>query len=276
MLNKKIVSLILALLIVLLAMNKLANAHEMWIEPVKYKVEKNDTIYAHEKVGQNFKGNQYSYLNTSYERLDITINNKTRAVKSRIGDIPAIHEVVKEEGLIVLSAITTVSDVNYKTWEKFETFIKSKRLDWVLEQHKKRGLPDKGFTEAYSRFPKALIQIGDGKGADSALGMRFEWVLETNPYTTALKPDGYIKARLLWEGKPMKQAHVNVFNKVNDKLFESDLYTDDEGRVEIPQAKGGEFLINSVQMIEPSKKVKKETGAVWESLWASITYKISN
>lgn len=271
MLKQKPVNFLL-LLICLCSFN--AKAHEMWIEPVKYQVAKNDTIYAHEKVGQNFKGNQYSYLSSSYEKLDITINNKTRPVKSRIGDIPAIHEVAEEEGLVILSAVSSVSDISYETWKKFESFINSKDLDWVLIKHKERGLPSKGFTEAYQRFPKALVKVGSGKGQDKVLGMRLEWVAETNPYTTPQTKNGVIKARLLWEGKPLKFAHVGVFNKFEDQFIRTNLSTDDNGVVEIPQANGGEFLINAVQMIKPSKKVRDETGAVWESLWASLTYKL--
>lgn len=244
----------------------------MWIEPVKYQIARNQTIYAHEKVGQNFKGNQYSYLNTSYEKLDITINNKTRPVKSRIGDIPAIHEVAEEEGLAIISAVSTVSDISYQTWEKFESFIKSKELDWVLVKHKERGLPSQGFTEAYQRFPKALLKVGSGKGKDKALGMRLEWVIETNPYTTPRTENGVIRARLLWKGKPLKHTHVGVFNKIDKHLIKTSLTTDANGVVEIPQANGGEFLVNAVQMIKPSEKVRNETGAVWESLWASVTY----
>lgn len=258
---------------VLLLVNQV-NAHEMWIEPVKYQIKKGDTIYAHEKVGQNFKGNQYSYLNTSYEKLDISTNNKTHPVHSRIGDLPAIHEVAKEEGLTILSAVTTVSDIRYETWEKFKHFIHSKELDWVLIKHKERGLPSKGFAEAYQRFPKALVKVGSGKGEDKALGMTLEWVVETNPYTTPRTEKGVIKARLLWKGKPLKYTHVGVFNRVDGQFIRTSLSTDEHGRVEIPQANGGAFLINAVQMIEPSEKVRNETGAVWESLWASVTYEL--
>ena len=275
MLDKNLVSIFLLFQTVLLVFTCNVNAHEMWLEPVKYQVEKNDTILAHEKVGQNFKGNEYSYLNTSYEKLDITVNNKTQSVKSRIGDIPAIHELAEEEGLTILSAITTVSDVRYKTWEEFESFIKEKELDWVLIKHKERGLPTQGFTEAYQRFPKALVKVGAGKGEDKKLGMRLEWVVETNPYTTPYKDNGVIKARLLWEGKPLKFTHVSVFNKFSDQFIRTNLSTDENGAVEIPQANGGEFLINAVQMVEPSEKVRKETGAVWESLWASVTYELT-
>ena len=248
-------------------------AHEMWIEPVHYVIQPGETIYAHEKVGQNFKGNQYSYLASSYDSFVITQNNKTRPIKSRIGDIPAVHEKLDESGLAILTAATTVSDITYESWEKFVGFIKSKGLDWVLDKHKERGLPDKNFTEAYRRYAKSLVKVGDGKGKDQRMGLPLEWVVETNPYTHD-KP--FIRAQLLWQGKPFKHAHVGVFNRVANEpgLLKLSLTTDDKGRVKIPVGKGGQFLINAVRMIEPNQEVIKETGAVWESLWASVTYKI--
>jgi uncharacterized GH25 family protein len=259
----------------------------MWIEPLKFSIEPQKKIYAHEKVGQNFKGNSYSYLASSFEQFNITEGGKTRPIKSRLGNKPAVQERVDNEGLVILSAISTPSELTYETREKFEKFIKSEKLDWVFEAHKKRGLPEKGFVEVFRRYPKSLIKVGNGKGEDQVLGLPLEWVVETNPYTT----EGNIKARLLWQGKPFANSHVSVFNKVspkvkdknlnlaskqpkNIKVIKTELSTDEEGRVEIPRADGGIFLINAVRMIEPSEVTAKKTGAVWESLWASMTYEI--
>ncbi|MEE9336730.1 MAG: DUF4198 domain-containing protein, partial [Methylococcaceae bacterium] len=233
----------------------------------------------HEKVGQDFKGNQYVYLDSSYQFLNITQSKKTHAVKSRLGDLPAISETVTEEGLVILSAETTPSDVTYETWDKFSSFIKSKGLDWVLAKHKERKLPEKNFVESYRRFAKSLIKVGHGKGKDRALGLGFEWVVETNPYTafdtaSNIKKQITIKAQLLWKGKPHAKAHVSVFNKVEGDIIKSELTTDENGRVEIPRARGGMFLINAVQMIEAPKNMIKERSAVWESHWASVTYRL--
>lgn len=248
------------------------SAHEMWIEPVKYEVALGETIYAHEKVGQFFKGNQYAYLSSSYLELLLTVNNKTRDVNSRIGDLPAIHEKADEEGLTLLSAQTPISSVSYKTWEQFEGFIKSKGLDWALDEHKKRGLAKSNFTEAFSRYPKSLVKVGHGKGKDKLLGMPIEWLAETNPYTDQADS---VSLRLLWQGKPFANTHVSVFNRFDGKLITSEHETDMEGRVKIPKANGGTFLINAVQMRKPSQEIADSSDAVWESLWASMTYQIS-
>lgn len=250
-------------------------AHEMWIQPLNYSVKPGSKILANEKVGQNFKGNSYAYLSSSYKNLNITMGDTTREVRSRLGDLPTIQERSIGEGLHIITAETTASNLIYKTPEIFLNFLRIDGLDWVLAEHKRRGLPDKGFKEIYRRSPKALIKVGHGKGQDRAFGLPLEWIAETNPYTT----QGDIRAQLLWQGKPAANMYVNIFNKPkrtskNSELILTNLRTDANGRVVIPRAKGGLFLVNSVKMIEPDVETAKSTGAVWESIWGSLTYEI--
>lgn len=259
----------------LLSLTSLSQAHDMWIQAVNYNVDIGDGILANEIVGQNFKGNKYAYLESSFEKLNITVGDQTRIIESRLGDLPAIQERTEEEGLYIITAETPVSILSYGSVEKFVNFLKTEGLQWVLEKHKKRGLPDKGFKEVYRRNPKTLIKVGHGKGQDKAFGMPLEWVAETNPYTSK----GNIKMQLLWQGKPAENMRVNIFNKPkhnspDSELLKTSLITDTQGKVEIPRANGGLFLINSVKMIQPSIKVMQETEAVWESIWASLTYEV--
>lgn len=251
------------------------SAHEMWIEPSQYTIEMGDTLFANEKVGRKFKGNSYAYLDSNFEYLNITVGDKTREVRSRLGDLPTIQEKTSESGLHIITARTTASELIYEKAEKFTNFLNEDGLPWVFAEHKKRGLPDKGFKEIYYRNPKSLVKVGHGKGQDRPLGMEFEWVVENNPYTSKEN----IKAQLLWQGKPAANMHVNVFNKPKHKsttseMIKTSLTTDANGKVEIPRAKGGLFLINSVKMTQPDDKTTKETGAVWESVWASLSYEI--
>jgi len=185
------------------------HAHEMWIEPIKYAVKSGEGILAHETIGQNFKGNTYAYIDDSFETLNISVNDTTIKVKSRLGDLPAIQEKTNQEGLHVIYAATTPSIIKYSTPEKFKNFVDNEGLDWVLSAHKKRNI----FNKKTRDTPSA-------------------------------------------------------------EVIKTQLKTDAEGRIEIPKAKGGLFLINSVKMIEPSADIVKRSDAVWESIWASLSYEI--
>ncbi len=249
------------------------SAHEMWLEPISYEIAKGDKLLAHEKVGQNFKGNKYAYLASSYEQLNITMNGVTRSLNLRLGSLPAVQDVINDEGLLVLSAMTKPTKLTYKDREIFDKFLKMEGLDWVFKAHKDRGLPEIGFTEVYRRFPKSLIKVGEGIGQDKALGLPLEWVAVTNPYHAK----DIIKMQLLWKGEPYADAHVSVFNKPQadtDKPVKTDYFTNQQGLISIPLKQRGFYLINAVKMIKPDDQIYQEYGAVWESLWASMTFEV--
>lgn len=247
------------------------SAHEMWLEPISFEINKGEKVRAHEKVGQNFKGNKYAYLDSHYEKLSLTINGKTRTIHPRLGSLPAVQVDVDDEGLLVLAAATTPSTITYKDRAIFNQFLKDEGLDWVFAEHENRGLPEIGFTEIYRRYPKSLIKVGTGYGQDKALGLPLEWVAITNPYHQS----DLIKLQLLSEGSPYKNAHVSVFNKpqLDSKIFaKTDYFTDQQGMLTVALDQAGFYLINAVKMVQPDKSMSKQYNAVWESLWASMTF----
>ena len=267
--------ILIYLWVLLWGVSQSASAHEMWLEPIRYEIAKGDKVLAHEKVGQNFKGNKYAYLTSSYEQLNITMNGITRSIKPRLGSLPAVQDVINDEGLLVLSAISTPTKLIYEERKIFDKFLKAEGLDWVFEAHKERGLPEIGFTEVYRRYPKSLVKVGNGIGQDVALGLPLEWVAVNNPY----QAKDMIKMKLLWKGKPYGDAHVSIFTRTEDqieikKVIKSDLITDQNGTISLPVKHGNSYLINAVKMIEPDAKIQHSYDAVWESLWASMTFKV--
>ena len=142
-------------------------------------------------------------------------------------------------------------------------------IQWVSAAHERRGLPAQGFSEDYQRFAKSLVKVGDGKGQDRPLGLEFELVLETNPYTDL---DAVIVAQLQWLGRPLPDAQISVFRRHRGKVSRTNLRTDAGGRISIPHRDApGVYLLNAVHMIEPPPN---EQGVVWKSLWASTTFEI--
>lgn len=287
------VNFLLPWVIVTFALNSnLLVAHEMWIEPLDFTIKPKDKIFAHNKVGQNFKGNSYAYLDKNFKHLNIHQEKFDRPVKSRLGDKPFIQETINDAGLVILSAISNGNTLTYKSEEQFRKFISAEKLNWVFKEHKKRRLPSKGFTETFIRSAKSLVKVGHGKGEDRKIGLPLEWVLQNNPYTTNEKK---IVACLYWQGEKVIDKPVHIFNKTpvesvslnkkqntknktayvlsNRKYQVTDTFltTDDSGCVSIARNKGI-HLLNAVKMIEPSDTVKNESNAVWESTWGSLTY----
>ncbi len=248
-------------------------AHEFWFEPLSYKVQVGDKVQAHLKNGQNFKGTTYSYVNEIFVRFDIATPNGVEPVIVRRGDRPALNVEAKAEGLHVPIYGSTMQWVRYNKLEKFESFVRSVKLDWVLEAHKERGYPSEKVLETYYRYAKSLIAVGSGKGKDRFYDLPIEFVALTNPYVDNTK-DG-VRVQLFLEGKPFVGADVQIFHYVagSEDAVMDRTTTDAQGMAIISVFEGGSFLINAVDIRDPRPEGVKK-GAHWETIWATLTYEL--
>ena len=244
-------------------------AHEFWIEPFRFEIATGDLLQADLRVGQDMKGDSLHYIPQRFEAFNLTAGNATRAVDSRAGDNPAVGETIPDSGLHVLSYVSVDSELAYSDPVKFERFLNNEGIEWVKAAHEQRGLPAQGFKEAYQRFAKSLVKVGDGTGTDRPLGLEFELVVETNPYTDRHSD---LVALLLWRGKPLPRAQVTVFRRQDGDVNKTLFTTDAQGRVRIPRRGApGVYLLNAVHMVEPPPN---DHGVVWKSLWASTTFEV--
>ena len=247
-------------------------AHEFWLEPLNFEIEQGANIQVQIKVGQGLEGDTYAFFPANFVRFDLTTNTTTGVLKNRFAQKPAVDQPSEANGLHVLTYQSKASKLRYKKRETFEKFLKAEGIEWVLEEHAKRGLPSLDFTELYQRFAKTLIGVGDAKGEDRLTGLKFEWVVLTNPYTALEKQ--VIKAQLFFEGKSFPNSTVNVFIRIDDEIKQLKLKTDSEGKVDISAKERGTYLINAVHMVQPSKGEDIPDDAAWMSLWASTTFAI--
>lgn len=247
-----------------------AQGHEFWIEPQAFTVAPGDTIVADLKVGEEFEGIRHSYLPATFRLFEMAQGDVRTAVESRLGDRPALNQAAAE-GLTVLLHVTTDSRLTYREFAKFESFVSHKDAAWAVAAHATRGLPEAGFVEAYSRYAKALVAVGHGAGADRAYGLETELVALANPYTDAIA-DG-IPVQLLYQGEPRRAAQIEVFERAPDgSISVLTARTDEEGVATIPVAPGHDYMLDAVVLREPSEALAAEKGAVWESLWANLTF----
>lgn len=254
-----------------LTLGTLASAHEFWLEPEQYRIDVNKTIEADIKIGENFKGNTYAFFPNRFVRFELHHNGRERPINARIGARPAATQAVDSHGLTTLTYESTYTELTYNDPAVFDTFLTLDGLDWVRQAHQERGLPATGFTEVYRRFAKTYIGTGRAEGDDRLIGYPLEWRLEDNPYT--LDEQAPLTATLFRQGDPSPGVLARVFMKQgSEPARELRLMTDDNGQISIPHSPDTAYLVSSVHMQEPPAKVAEETGAVWESLWASAVF----
>lgn len=264
--------LCVGLLLFALADNS-ANAHEFWIEPTNYAVEKNAEIEAFLRNGERFKGSSVSYLKSSTIRFEVLSQGREDPVVARLGDNPALKMSAVAGGLNVVVHQKKASVISYRSWEKFQRFAEHKNFPNVRLRHQERALPDKDFREAYSRYSKSLVAVGDGKGSDRQAGLEIELVALQNPYTEDVSEGLGILA--YYQNRVRPNAQIELFEKSAAGEVTVSLHrTDDHGKVVLPVKSAHSYLVDMVVLREPAKTLAKSRNVVWETLWASLTFAV--
>ena len=244
-----------------------AAAHEFWIEPEEFRLSAKAPISAQVKIGDNFKGDILAYIPAGAAEAGIADGGGKRPLQGFAGDIPFFSSQPSAAGAQVLYLHALSSRITYETFEKFEAFLRSKGLDRIAGRHRRRNLPDSGFVEAYIRCAKALVTVGSSSGGDQVIGMPLELIAETNPYSLEPSAPQFVTVRLLWRGKPLADAQIEIFRKGAEVKT---VRTGEDGRAQVSVAGAGAVLLNAVHMVEGFE----EPSDVWHSYWASLTFDV--
>ncbi|MEL6436917.1 MAG: DUF4198 domain-containing protein [Pseudomonadota bacterium] len=255
-----------------------ANAHEMWLDPLEFLVGEDAEIQIEFRVGEKYSGGGYPYLENRTERLDHAAGDMVQPVDARSGDRPAIQTAPLAPGLNVFAYESDVSTVRYTDFGKFTAFVEHKAFKGALAAHDARDLSKENFVETYSRHAKALIAVGRGEGADRRIGMQTEIVALDNPYVKDIK-DG-MRVQVFHGDETRPGAQVEVFERAagsgnNAETVTISLFiTNAEGVATIAVKPGHEYQVDAVVLREPPADRAQEHGAVWDTVWANLTFAV--
>lgn len=248
-----------------------ANAHEFWISPEAYVTPKGGEVQAQLRVGEEFGGASYAFNENRFTRFDLVMGNQVTPVAGRLGDTPALNMIAPAEGLVIIVHETGDNLLTYKGMKKFTKFAKHKDFEWAVQSHAERALPTERFMERYRRYAKSLVAVGNGEGADREVGLKTEIMALANPYTDQMDT---FPVKVLLDGKPRADTQIELFDKGPDGKVEITLHrTNAEGIGTFPVTAGHEYLVDAVQLL-PLDEGDPTKFPVWESVWASLTFKI--
>lgn len=158
------------------------------------------------------------------------------------GSAPVL--VVERDGAVMLAYQSGRFALHELPRETFERYLEEEGLTRI------RPIGDGVQRERFGRFAKSLVR-GE---AFPPLGWRFELV-----------PLSASRFQLLYEGKPLGDTLVVAMNRAKQRLTAR---TDARGIVTFDLGSGA-WLVKSVHMVE----APRDSGVMWESLWASLTLK---
>lgn len=245
-------------------------AHEYYLMPDRFLAVAGEEVAISHRLGQNFKGNEMSYIDAWNIRSEVWENGRMRQVSGLDGDRPALTIVPHGEGLLAVIHQSNIDLLTFKTWEKFRNYATKEGLEHALQASQEGIKPKEGLKEAYARYAKTLISVGNNpSGNDQATGMKIELVALAHPL--ALTEGQAMPVQLLFDGKPLAGAKVKVFVGEGTE-FRHQIRTNSEGEVMIAADGPGPYLLNAIAMTEPQSEKAVQSEAHWESFWASLTF----
>lgn len=255
------------LFILLIVVAAPLRAHEFWIAPENHTVSSGERLRAGFRNGQNFSGIALPYLPQSSAVWEMYLDDTHVTIPSRIGDRPALNVAPLGDGMHVIGHVTTPKVVKYDALSDFLEFADHKGLTSAAADHAARGLPDQDFAETYTRFAKSLIAVGDQPGAGRNLGYDAELIALTDPRS------GTATVELRYQGAVMPDRQLELFIQPPEgEVHLQILRSDAAGTVTVQVQPEHRYLLNAVILRAPSAPLAEQTGAVWESLWASLTF----
>jgi hypothetical protein len=218
------------------------------------------------KVGQKLAGDSMPRIPAFIDRFVIKGESGEGPMIGRTGSDPAGIALISDAGLHWIGYQSTPYPVALEA-VKFEDYLRDEGLERIIDARKKKGQSATPGRERFYRCAKALLETGGSAshGFDTPLGFTLELVPRKNPY--AIRPGGELPLSLSFRGKPMANVLVVAMSK-NDPDKAVRARTDAKGRVSLPLAHAGFWLIKAVHM----EAAPADAGVDWESWWASITF----
>jgi uncharacterized GH25 family protein len=248
----------------------LAQAHEFWLQPKKYRYAVGDEIRIDFMVGEHFTGEYWDLTRHKVEKMELhrksVVTPLAGAVKSTKGNNLILR--ANQEGTYLFTLQSNAAYIELDG-DEFNTYLKEDGLEEILAERKKLNLSERRSRENYTRFAKLLVQVGNATDDTykKRTGLRYEIVPDENPYS--LKTGDYLQCKVYFEGKPAPHALVKVWSVVNETTFLQNIYTENDGSIRFPISTKGPWMVSSVKMIYADGKA-----ADYHSLWASLVFGI--
>ena len=256
------------LVVFILLIYSLAQAHEFWMQPSVFKVKQGDRVVIDFMVGENFTGEFWNLKRHRVEELKL-INQKSTedlsgVVSESQGENLALTCNALGTQLIAMKSNNAFIELEA---DKFNAYLKEDGIEDILKLRTETNTLDKPAKEFYARCAKVLLQVGDlyDDTYKKVTGMPLEIVPLSHPYKAKVGEE--VKFQLLFKGEPLPFSMIKVWNRKDNQTILQNLYTEKDGIVRVRLGNTGSWMISSVKMIASSNKE-----ADWQSYWTTYVF----
>jgi uncharacterized GH25 family protein len=251
-----------------------AIAHEFWLLPPRFIVAPGSSYNLHVFVGEDFTGERWNGKSTRLTRLMQYTATDSADLTAAATVVDTLHTTIafRKPGLHLV-ALTTNNAFTELAADKFTAYLQDDGLDNVVALRRQRNETTKPGREAYRRCAKTLLLAGPADPTDQTFarptGQILEIIPEQNPY--ALKAGAALTVRLLYEGKPLRRALVQVWQRGapgQTATRRTKLYTNQNGRALFHLSAPGSYMVSAVHMVPATDRQMAD----WQSTWTTLTF----
>lgn len=243
--------------------------HEFWLHPEKFICKRGETINIRFKVGENFKGDNWSGNSKRINSLILYLENAkddlSEQLSTATGD--SLQLAMYDEGTAMVAFNSTNTFIEMEA-AKFNAYLKEDGLYNAISDREKNHEINKTGRERYQRSVKTLIQVGAKRNNcfKQSTELPLDIIPQSNPYL--LKNNQPFIARILFNKKPLANYDIRIWHRLRDTTLQQHLKTNQKGEVRFLVNTSGEWMISTVKMT----KLQNDAMADWQSYWGSLTW----
>ncbi len=255
-----------------------ALGHEFWLAPSSYTGTPRQVVEVTALAGSGFRGVRKAWSPARSVRLVArTTSTLDLARAASAGDVVWARLAPDDDGGAMLAFESKFTPIALPSAE-FDAYL---REEGLAEPLKARGRGPAGTPgrERYRRCAKTWLPGRDRARAVTPIGLPLEVVPQATPGA-----DSELPVLVLWGARPLAGALVKAWRAplladgapadgaTRDSVgLAWQGLSDQRGRLSVPVAAAGEWIISVVHMVACAEKSEAD----WESTWASLTFQRS-
>lgn len=256
----------LLLLIGLLGLTPMANAHETWLLPATWMCPVNQMVTLDLTSGMEFPEPDHSIKPDRVAEARVRLGDTTINLKNFEAGTHSLRiiEPLPREGLATIWLSLRPREIELNAKQVAEYFAEIDASPEVRAAWARQKGP---WRETYTKHAKTFVAAGMPKADPSwktAVGMGLELVPSTDPL--ALTAGSEVTFFLLSKGRPLANTSVGIMGSAMPKReFRK---SNADGRVTFPIAKAGSYLVFAVDLRPVNG------GETWLSDFTTVTIKV--
>jgi ketosteroid isomerase-like protein len=257
-------------------------AHDFWLVPDVFRIEAGEVLQVRGQTSSAFPSSE-SALAVDRIGEAVVIDGRGREAVtefSHAGTSLLLRHRPRRDGQHIVALVILPRAVR-ESPESFRNYLTVEGAPEILERlQREGGMPRDSITRQYSKYAKALVQVGAGGPSAYAttIGHPLEFVPLADP--AAARPGSVLAIQLLLNGRPLANAkvHAGSVTPRDDAALDglagteqhTELRTDADGRANVTIDRAGVWNVRALYLLPSGDGAEAD----WDTHWATLVFSV--